>query len=105
MSVLAIWTWSCKSEDAEDVLAALDRLIEHCEAEHPLIMRLGWYSAPDNDGATVAFRWLEEYDSRESMAGDEFTEVCEALWEPIKSFAIDDSFAGAAFDQGGLIQR
>ena len=71
----------------------------------PLIMRLGWYSAPDNDEATVAFRWLEEYQSRASMASDEFTEVCEALWEPIKSRAIDDSFAGAAFDQGGLIQR
>jgi len=56
MSVLAIWTWSTKNEDLEEVHVALDRLIAHCETEHPLIRRLGWFSAPAKDGASVDFR-------------------------------------------------
>jgi len=105
MSVLAIWTWSTKNEDVDDVRAALDELIAHCDTEHPLIRRLGWFSAPAKEGPSVEFRWLEEYESRETMAQDEFTEVCEALWEPVKARAIEGSFAGKAFDQGGSIER
>ncbi|HUK45829.1 MAG TPA: hypothetical protein VLV28_11090 [Gaiellaceae bacterium] len=105
MSVLAIWMWSSRNEDVDDVRAALDELVQHCETEHPLIRRLGWFSAPAKDGANVEFRWLEEYESREVMAQDEFTDVCKALWEPVKSRAVEGSFAGKAFDQGGLIER
>jgi len=105
MSVLAIWTWSTKVEEGNDVRAALDELVRHCETEHPLITRLGWYSAPAADEQHVEFRWLEEYESRETMARDEFTDVCEALWEPVKSRAVEGSFSGKAFDQGSLIER
>jgi len=105
MTVLGIWTWSSRNDDADDVRAALGALVEHCETEHPLIRRLGWFSAPAKDGASVEFRWLEEYESRETMAQDEFTAVCEALWEPVKSRAIEGSFAGKAFDRGGSIER
>jgi hypothetical protein len=105
MTVLAIWTWSCKNEDLDDVREALDALVEHCETEHPLITRLGWFSAPAKDEAGVEFRWLEEYESRESMAQDEYTDACKALWEPVKSRAIEGTFAGKAFDQGGSIER
>ena len=103
MSVLAIWTWSARTEDEDDVRAALDELVEHCETEHPLIKRLAWFSAPAKDGPMTEFRWLEEYESRETMAQDEFTPVCEALWEPVKSRAVD--FGGKAFDQGGVLER
>ena len=89
----------------DEVRAALDALVEHCEAEHPLIRRLGWFSAPEKDGTNVEFRWLEEYESRAAMAQDEYTEVCGALWEPVKSRAIAGSFGGKAFDQGGFLQR
>jgi len=105
MSVLAIWMWSSLNEDVGDVRVALDALVAHCEVEHPLIRRLGWFSAPAKDGASVEFRWLEEYESRETMAKDEYTEVCAALWEPVKSRAIEGSFAGKAFDQGGFLKR
>lgn len=105
MSVLAIWTWSSRNEDVDDVQAALVELVEHCRTEHPLIRRLGWFSAPAKDEASVEFRWLEEYESRETMAQDEFTAVCEALWEPVKSRAVEGSFAGKAFDRGGLLER
>jgi len=105
MSVMAIWTWSSKNEDADDVRGALDELVKHCETEHPLITRVGWYWASAKDGEQVEFRWLEEYESRETMAKDEFTEVCDALWEPVKSRALDGSFAGKAFDRGGLVER
>ena len=37
--------------------------------------------------------------------GKHDAEVCEALWEPVKSRAIEGSFAGKAFDQGGLLER
>jgi len=105
MSVLAIWMWSSLNEDVDEVRVALDALVAHCEAEHPLITRLGWFSAPAKDGASVEFRWLEEYESRETMAQDEYTETCKALWEPVKSRAIEGSFAGKAFDQGGFLKR
>jgi len=105
MGVLAIWTWSSRNDDVDDVRVAFDELVDHCRTEHPLIRRLGWFSAPAKEGANVEFRWLEEYESRETMAQDEFTEVCEALWEPVKSRAVEGSFAGKAFDQGGLLER
>jgi hypothetical protein len=105
VTVLAIWTWSSRPEDVDHVRAALEALVDHCETEHPLIKRLGWFSAPEKDGPNTEFRWLEEYESRDSMAQDEFTEVCEALWEPVKSRALEGSFGGKAFDQGGAIER
>jgi hypothetical protein len=105
MSVLAIWMWSSANEDADDVRAALGGLVAHCATEHPLIRRLGWFSAPATDGQNVEFRWLEEYESRETMSQDEFTEVCEALWEPVKSRALEGSFTGKAFDQGAVLER
>jgi len=105
MGVLAIWTWSAKKEDDQDVRAALDELVKHCDTEHPLIRRVGWFWADSKDGENVEFRWLEEYESRETMAQDEFTDVCEALWEPVKLRAVEGSFTGKAFDQGGLLER
>ncbi|MGZ4359581.1 MAG: hypothetical protein ACXVZW_07340, partial [Gaiellaceae bacterium] len=105
VSVLAIWTWSCRPDDVDEVRAALDELVAHCDSEHPLIRRLGWFSAVASEGGEVEFRWLEEYESRESMARDELTDVCAALWQPVRSRAIAGSFAGGAFDRGGGIER
>jgi hypothetical protein len=105
MSVVAIWTWSTANEDVDAVRAALDDLVEHCRTEHPLIRRLAWLSAPAKDSPVVEFRWLEEYESRETMAKDEYTEVCAALWEPVKSRAIEGTFGGKGFDEGGSFER
>jgi len=105
MSVLAIWSWSSAVDDADDVRSALKALVDHCETEHPLIRRLDWFSAPRPESSEVEFRWIEEYESREAMESDQFTDVCESLWDPIKSHASEGTFGGSVWDHGGGIER
>jgi quinol monooxygenase YgiN len=105
MSVVAVWSWASEPEDVEAVRAALSELVVHCEAEHPLIQRLEWLEASENSGGPVEFRWIEEYESREAMESDEYTDVCEGLWQPVKDRAIADTFGGKAYDRGGGILR
>jgi hypothetical protein len=39
------------------------------------------------------------------MDSDEYTDVCEGLWEPVKARAIAGTFSGKAYDHGGGISR
>jgi quinol monooxygenase YgiN len=105
MSVVAVWSWTSEPADAEAVRAALNELVAHCETEHPLIQRLQWLEGAQNSAGPVEFRWIEEYESREAMDGDEYTDVCDGLWKPVKDRAIADTFGGKAYDRGGGMVR
>jgi hypothetical protein len=89
MSIVAVWSWASDPGDVAAMRAALDDLVAHCEAEHPLIQRLEWLEAS----------------SREAMENDQYTDVCEALWQPVKSRALADTFVGKAYERGGGIFR
>jgi hypothetical protein len=39
------------------------------------------------------------------MENDEYTDVREGLWQPVKARAISDTFSGKAYDRGGGIFR
>jgi hypothetical protein len=39
------------------------------------------------------------------MESDEYTDVCEGLWQRVKDRAIADTFGGKAYDRGGGIVR
>lgn len=105
MSVVAVWSWASEPADLDAVRAALSELVAHCETEHPLIKRLEWLEASKKDDGPVEFRWIEEYESREAMDKDEYTDVCEGLWQPVKARAVADTFSGKAYEQGGRISR
>ena len=105
MPVVALWSWASEPADVEAVRVALNELVAHCETEHPLIQRLEWLEASKKDDGPVEFRWIEEYESREAMSDDAYTDVCERLWQPVKDRAIDGTFGGKAYDRGGRILR
>ena len=105
VSVVALWSWASEPADVGAVRSALNELVDHCETEHPLIQRLEWLEASKKDDDPVEFRWIEEYESRETMESDEYTDVCEGLWQPVKERAIDGTFAGKAYEHGGGISR
>ena len=101
MSVLSIWTWSSLVSEADAVREAVDVLVAHCCDEHPLIKRLEWVSAISEDGDRVDFQWLEGYGSQEAMNNDHYTDECKALWEPVRRHAIEGTFTGRAWNEGG----
>lgn len=105
MSVVAVWSWASDPSDVEAVRAALTDLVAHCDTEHPLIKRIEWLEASKKDDGPVEFRWIEEYENREAMDSDEYTDACEALWQPVKACAIADTFAGKSYDHGGGLLR
>jgi quinol monooxygenase YgiN len=105
LAVVAVWKWECDPADVEAVRTALQDLVAHCDTEHPLITRIEWLEASKKDGAPVEFLWVEEYESAEAMAQDEYTDVCESLWDPVKSRAIADTFAGKGYDRGERLLR
>ena len=105
MSVVVVWSWAAEPADADAVRAALSELVAHCETEHPLIQRLQWLEAAKNSGGPIEFRWIEDYESREAMDSDEYTDVCKGLWQPVKDRAIADTFGGTAYDRVGGISR
>jgi hypothetical protein len=72
-----------------------------CRDEHPLIEHLEWVSATSEDADRVDFQWLEGYESWEAMNKDHYTEECKALWERVRPRAIEGTFTGRAWDEGG----
>lgn len=105
LPVVAVWSWASEPADVDAVRSALNDLVAHCDTEHPLIKRIEWLEASKKDDGPVEFRWVEEYESREAMDSDGYTDVCEGLWEPVKARAIADTFAGKAYDYGGGLLR
>jgi hypothetical protein len=104
VKVVTVLLFSARSEDADEVRAALDQVVEHCD-EHPAIKQAGWFSAPGKEGKTTEFLWLEGYNSREEKEAEEYNDACAAVWTPVKSRAVEGTWTVCVFDRGRFVER